>query len=45
MDGADLVNTCTTKTKNKVEEILSNLNSNEKKICNFRKMGISQYKI
>ena len=30
MDGADLVNTCTTKTKNKVEEILSNLNSNEK---------------
>ena len=30
MNSADLVNTCTTKTKNKVIEILSNSNSYEK---------------
>ena len=30
LDGADLVNTCTTKAKNKVSEILSNKNSQEK---------------
>ena len=30
LDGADLINTCTTKTKNKVSEILKNTNSKEK---------------
>ena len=30
MDGNDLINTCTTKTNNKVSEILTNSNSQEK---------------
>ena len=41
LDGADLVSSCTTKTKNKVIEILSSSNSKEKDyIKNIRKMDI-----